>query len=145
MSKSEFIIWSCETKEQIREQHPNWNDKQVRKYFSAVKAIFEREGLFDQSTRPINQITTPPDGSCWEKQRKIPKETEEGVEMENKKNRKGKYQEVTNMIEKLMTEQTKEEFVAMMIDFAAKKHLTIQNVVEATGEVVTYMTKNAVM
>ncbi len=49
------------------------------------------------------------------------------------------------MIEKLMTEQTKEEFAAMMIDFAAKKHLTIQNVVEATGEVVTYMTKNAVM
>ncbi len=37
------------------------------------------------------------------------------------------------MIEKLMTEQTKEEFAAMMIDFAAKKHLTVQNAIEATG------------
>lgn len=47
MSKSEYIIWKCETEEQIRGQHPNWNNEQVKKYLSAVKAILEKDGFFD--------------------------------------------------------------------------------------------------
>ena len=46
MSKSEYIIWKCETIEQIHEEHPDWNSEQVQKYFSAVKAILEKKGFF---------------------------------------------------------------------------------------------------
>lgn len=46
MSKSEYIIWKCETIEQIQEEHPDWNSEQVQKYFSAVKAILEKKGFF---------------------------------------------------------------------------------------------------
>lgn len=47
MTRSEYIIWKCETIEQIKEEHPEWNHEQVVKYFSAVKAILERKGFFD--------------------------------------------------------------------------------------------------
>lgn len=47
MSKSEYIVWKCETIEQIREEHPDWINEQVQKYFSAVKVVLERKGYFD--------------------------------------------------------------------------------------------------
>jgi hypothetical protein len=43
MSKSEYIVWKCETIEQIQEKHPDWNHEQVQKYFSAVKAILQKK------------------------------------------------------------------------------------------------------
>ena len=45
MSKSEYIIWRAETKEQIKEEHPAWNDEQVIKYLNAVEAILETKGI----------------------------------------------------------------------------------------------------
>lgn len=47
MRESEYIIWECETIDQIKEQHPEWNDKQVQKYFNAVKAMLKKRGFFD--------------------------------------------------------------------------------------------------
>lgn len=47
MKKSEYIIWQCETLEQIKEEHPEWTEEQVSKYFSAVKAILEKRGFFN--------------------------------------------------------------------------------------------------
>ncbi len=47
MNESEYIIWECETLEKIMEKHPEWNGEQVKKYFSAVKAILEKKGFFD--------------------------------------------------------------------------------------------------
>lgn len=46
LSEAEYIVWKCETLEQVREKHPKWNDEQVRKYYSAVNAILERKGFF---------------------------------------------------------------------------------------------------
>lgn len=45
MTDSEFIIWKCDTIEQIKEEHPHWTVEQVSKYFSAIKAILENKGL----------------------------------------------------------------------------------------------------
>ena len=47
MTKSEYIVWKCETLEQIKEEHPGWTEEQVQKYFSAVKAILENKGFFN--------------------------------------------------------------------------------------------------
>lgn len=47
MLKSEYIIWKCETIDQIQSEHPNWTEEQVNKYFEAVKAILEKQGFFD--------------------------------------------------------------------------------------------------
>lgn len=47
MSRAEYIIWKCETLEQIREEHPTWNEEQVSKYFSAVKCILDKKGFFN--------------------------------------------------------------------------------------------------
>ncbi len=47
MTKSEYIIWKCETLEQIKEEHPEWTEGQVQRHFSAVKAILENRGFFN--------------------------------------------------------------------------------------------------
>ncbi len=46
MKKSEYIIWECETLDKIKELHPKWNNEQVQKYFSAVKAALKKQGFF---------------------------------------------------------------------------------------------------
>ncbi len=37
MSKSEYIIWKCETREQIRSEHPLWESNRVEQYLNAVE------------------------------------------------------------------------------------------------------------
>lgn len=60
MSKSEYIIWKCETIEQIREEHPEWNEEQVLKYFSAVETKLKRSGLLklseDEDNGSVNDV-----------------------------------------------------------------------------------------
>lgn len=46
MLKSEYIVWKVETIEQIKRDHPEWNNKQVQLFFSAVKAEFKKRGYF---------------------------------------------------------------------------------------------------
>lgn len=36
MSESERIIWTVETKDQIREEHPDWTDAMVEAWFQKV-------------------------------------------------------------------------------------------------------------
>ena len=47
MSRSEYIIWKCETLDQIREEHPTWNDNQVYRYFEVVEEKLRKKGFFD--------------------------------------------------------------------------------------------------
>lgn len=42
MTKSEYIIWKCETIEQIESEHPEWNTNQVNNFFSALEALLEQ-------------------------------------------------------------------------------------------------------
>lgn len=45
MQKSEYIIWRAETREQIKEEHPDWNNSQVTKYLNAVEDILIKKGM----------------------------------------------------------------------------------------------------
>lgn len=47
MSDAEYIIWKCETVEQIEKEHPEWGKEQVEKYFSAVELILREKGFLD--------------------------------------------------------------------------------------------------
>lgn len=37
MKKSELIIWICETRDEVAQQHPDWSKEQVREYVEKVK------------------------------------------------------------------------------------------------------------
>lgn len=45
MSRSEYIIWRAESREQIEKEHPAWTRKQVTAYLNAVEAKLEQMGL----------------------------------------------------------------------------------------------------
>lgn len=47
MKESEYIIWKCETLDQIKNEHPDWDEETIKKYFSKVEKILERRGFFD--------------------------------------------------------------------------------------------------
>ena len=47
MSKSEYIVWKCETLEQIRNEHPTWTPKQIETYFRKVESILKAKGFFE--------------------------------------------------------------------------------------------------
>ncbi len=46
MSRTEYIIWRAETREQIENEHPDWNAEQVQKYLNVVESILENKGFF---------------------------------------------------------------------------------------------------
>lgn len=37
MNRAEYIVWKCETEEEIREQHPDWEDRRVNAYLRDVE------------------------------------------------------------------------------------------------------------
>lgn len=39
MSQSEYIIWKCETREDIIEKHPHWNSWQVEYFLNALEVV----------------------------------------------------------------------------------------------------------
>ena len=45
MTRSEYIIWRAESREQVEKEHPAWNRMQVTKYLNAIEAILEQKGL----------------------------------------------------------------------------------------------------
>lgn len=51
MSEAEYIIWKCETIEQIKEEHPEWNEMQIQHYFSAVEENLKKRGFLTRITQ----------------------------------------------------------------------------------------------
>jgi len=45
MSRAEYIIWRVETKEQVKEEHPQWTTQMVNKYVDDIEAILKQKGL----------------------------------------------------------------------------------------------------
>lgn len=45
MSRAEYIIWRFETEEQIQEEHPGWNEDQVKSYTNGVEKKLREIGL----------------------------------------------------------------------------------------------------
>lgn len=44
MSESEFIIWKCETRDEIKEKYPEWNDEQVETFLrKLINKLAERK------------------------------------------------------------------------------------------------------
>lgn len=39
MNRAEYIVWKCETEEEIREQHPDWEDRRVNAYLRDVERL----------------------------------------------------------------------------------------------------------
>ena len=51
MSRAEYIIWRAESREQIKTEHPNWNDEQVTKYLNAVEDILRDKGYIEREAQ----------------------------------------------------------------------------------------------
>lgn len=45
MSKAEYIIWRCETRDEIGRQNPTWSRRKVERYLNAIEKQLEKKGF----------------------------------------------------------------------------------------------------
>lgn len=43
MKKSEYIIWRCETREEVKKKHPDWKQWQIEQFLNGLEAIYKIE------------------------------------------------------------------------------------------------------
>lgn len=47
MLVSEYIIWKCETRDQIKREHPDWTEEQIEAHLLAAEDVLKEKGFFD--------------------------------------------------------------------------------------------------
>ena len=72
MTKAEYISWKCVTIEQIKREHPKWNEEQVNKYCSELESLLEqgekKENSMKNKQKQEDAMNLPVVRSVYEKE-----------------------------------------------------------------------------
>lgn len=71
MSRAEYIIWKCDTLDDIKEQHPEWNEQQINAYFRAIEEMANITIMDDDMVRTESGFVKMPaqQANSWINQR----------------------------------------------------------------------------